>query len=202
MENELSRPLTKYDLVSYEKLKIKWKELSVEVKIEKIILKFYFSLNSNENFILKDIILDALYINSIRLVREYFEKVLKMDLKPNKIKDIGLKSVLQLLADKDLRSAETLLNHMVRLKLYQVIIFNNLNVKYFNFKNFDFNQKIYQICFFTPYKQLRDYLVNFLIEKKKLNEYEIDIINYLKKLETYYACRSYALAKKSIPVYK
>ena len=57
--------------------------------------------------------MDGLYLNCIRLVKEYFEKNLKIDLKPNKINDIGLKSVLQLLADKDLRGAETLLNHMV-----------------------------------------------------------------------------------------
>lgn len=63
--------------------------------------------------ILKDIILDGLYLNCIRLVKEYFDKNLKIDLKPNKINDIGLRSVLQLLADKDLRGAETLLNHMV-----------------------------------------------------------------------------------------
>jgi hypothetical protein len=49
----------------------------------------------------------------VRLVKEYFEKVLKIDLKPSKIREIGLKSALQLLADKDLRGAETLLNHMV-----------------------------------------------------------------------------------------
>ena len=66
--------------------------------------------------------MDGLYLNCIRLVREHFEKVLKIDLKPNKIKDIGLKSVLQLLADKDLRGAETLLNHMV-------FIFNKNKVK-------------------------------------------------------------------------
>ena len=62
--------------------------------------------------------MDGLYLNCIRLVKEYFEKNLKIDLKPNKINDIGLKSVLQLLADKDLRGAETLLNHMV-LDLYK-----------------------------------------------------------------------------------
>lgn len=62
-----------------------------------------------------------MYINSIRLVKEYFEKVLKMDLKPNKIKEIGLKSVLQLLADKDLRGAETLLSHMVETVLIFLI---------------------------------------------------------------------------------
>jgi len=57
--------------------------------------------------------LDGLYLNCIRLVRDYFEKFLKIDLKPNRIIGIGLKSVLQLLADKDLRGAETLLEHMV-----------------------------------------------------------------------------------------
>ena len=66
---------------------------------------------------MQDIILDGLYLNCIRLVKEYFEKNLKIDLKQNKINDIGLKSVLQLLADKDLRGAEILLSHMVRLDL-------------------------------------------------------------------------------------
>jgi hypothetical protein len=62
---------------------------------------------------LKDIILDGLYLNCIRLVKEHFEKNLKIEFKQTIIYDIGLRSVLQLLADKDLRGAETLLNHMV-----------------------------------------------------------------------------------------
>ena len=53
-------------------------------------------------------------MNCARLVREYFEKNLKIDLKTNKINEIGLKTVVQLLADRDLRGAEILLNHMVK----------------------------------------------------------------------------------------
>jgi hypothetical protein len=45
-------------------------------------------------------------------------------------------------------------------------------------------------------------LVNVLIDKKKLNDTEIDIVSYLQKVETYYACRSYSVAKKNIPAYK
>jgi hypothetical protein len=97
-------------------------------------------------------------------------------LKQEKIEYIGLKSALQLLADKDLRGAEILLNHM----------------------NFDSNQKIYQICFFTPYKELRDYLISVLIERKKLNEKEIELINNLKKIELVYPCRSYEKVKNLI----
>jgi hypothetical protein len=33
MDNELNKPLSKNDLILFEKLKIKWKELSVEVLI-------------------------------------------------------------------------------------------------------------------------------------------------------------------------
>lgn len=62
----------------------------------------------------------------------------------------------------------------------------------------DFNQKIYQICFFTPYKQLRDYLVSVLIERQKLNDTELEIIEYLRKLELAYPCRSFDDAKKQI----
>ena len=65
------------------------------------------------NFEKKDIILDGLYLNCSRLVKEFFEKNLKTDLKQNKINEIGLRSVIQLLADKDLRGAEKLLNHLV-----------------------------------------------------------------------------------------
>ncbi len=129
--------------------------------------------------------------------------MLKIDLKPSKIREIGLKSVLQLLADKDLRGAETLLNHMVN--FYSNLLYLSIKKPHLLTiyqKNFDFNQKLYQICFYTPYKQLRDYLVHVLMEKKKLNETEIDIISYLRKVETYYACRSYSVAKKSIPTYK
>jgi hypothetical protein len=57
--------------------------------------------------------LDGLYLNCTRLVKEYFDKILKIDLKTNKINEIGLKTVVQLLADKDLRGAEILLKHMV-----------------------------------------------------------------------------------------
>ncbi len=123
--------------------------------------------------------MDGLYLNCVRLVKEYAEKVLKIDLKVDRINNIGLKSVLQLLADKDLRGAEILLNHM----------------------NFDSNQKIFQICFFTLYKQLRDYLVSVLIDRKKLNENELEMVEYLKKLETVYPCRSFQLANDSIKEY-
>lgn len=77
---------------------------------------FLFKSGANECLFLiffKDIILDGLYLNCTRLVKEYFDKNLKIELKQNKINDIGLKSMLQLLADKDLRGAEILLNHMV-----------------------------------------------------------------------------------------
>ncbi len=57
--------------------------------------------------------MDGLYLNCTRLVKEYFDKILKIDLKTNKINEIGLKTVVQLLADKDLRGAEILLKHMV-----------------------------------------------------------------------------------------
>jgi len=149
----LDSKLTKADLQAFEKLRQKWKELSVE-----------------------DIILDGLYLNCIRLVKEYCDKVLKIDLKLSKIHDIGLKSVLQLLADKDLRGAEILLNHM----------------------KFDSNQKIYQICFFTLYKQLRDYLISILMDRQKLNENELAMIDYLKKLEAVYSCRSFETVRENI----
>ena len=61
--------------------------------------------------------MDGLYLNCTRLVKEFFEKNLKIDLKQNKISEIGLRSVVQLLADKDLRGAEILLNHMVSLSI-------------------------------------------------------------------------------------
>ena len=61
--------------------------------------------------------MDGLYLNCTRLVKEYFDKILKIDLKTNKINEIGLKTVVQLLADKDLRGAEILLKHMVILYL-------------------------------------------------------------------------------------
>ncbi|CAF0723942.1 unnamed protein product [Brachionus calyciflorus] len=154
MESEFNRPLTKNEIIIFEKLKLKWKELSVE-----------------------DIILDGLYSKCIRLVREYFEKYLKVDLKLRKIIDIGLKSVVQLLADKDLVGTEFLLNQM----------------------HFDVNQKLYQICFFTPYKQLRDYLITILVERKELNDKELEIIDYCKKLELAYPNRSYIEVKKLIP---
>lgn len=130
-------------------------------------------------FVYQDIILDGLYLNCVRLVKEYADKILKIDLKVDRINEIGLKSVLQLLADKDLRGAEILLNHM----------------------NFDSNQKIFQICFFTLYKQLRDYLVSVLIDRQKLNENELEMVDYLRKLETIYPCRSFQQAKNSIQEY-
>ncbi len=48
-------------------------------------------------------------------MHEYFEKCLKIELNSNRVIEIGLKSALQLLADKDLRWAEKLLNNMVRI---------------------------------------------------------------------------------------
>lgn len=130
-------------------------------------------------FVYQDIILDGLYLNCVRLVKEYTDKILKIDLKVDRINEIGLKSVLQLLADKDLRGAEILLNHM----------------------SFDSNQKIFQICFFTLYKQLRDYLVSILIDRRKLNENELEMVDYLRKLEMIYPCRSFQQAKDSIKEY-
>ena len=43
MDAELNKPLNKNDLVLFEKLKIKWKELSVEVNYE--MFKFQLKLN-------------------------------------------------------------------------------------------------------------------------------------------------------------
>ncbi len=153
----LDSKLTKAELHTYEKLRLKWKELSIE-----------------------DIILDGLYLNCVRLVKEYCDRVLKIDLKQSKIHDIGLKSVLQLLADKDLRGAEILLNNM----------------------SFDPNQKIYQICFFTLYKQLRDYLISILIDRQKLNQNELEMVKYLKKFEMVYSCRSFETAKQNVNKFK
>ncbi len=124
--------------------------------------------------------MDGLYTNNVRLVREYAEKVLKIDLKQSRVYDMGLKTVLQLLADKDLRGAEILLKHM----------------------NFESNQKIYQICFFTLYKQLQDYLISVLIDRNKLNEQEIEMVEFIKKLETVYSCRSFEIAKDSVKKFK
>ena len=112
MDSELSKPLSKNDLALFEKLKIKWKELSVEVN--KNCFEFFSGLWIVFRTKNKDIILDGLYLNCTRLVKEFFDKNLKIELKQNKINEIGLKSVIQLLADKDLRGAEILLNHMVR----------------------------------------------------------------------------------------
>ena len=64
--------------------------------------------------------MDGLYSNNVRLLKEYSEKILKNELKQEKINDVGLKSVLQLLADKDLRGAETLLNQMVSNYIYTI----------------------------------------------------------------------------------
>ena len=142
--------------------------------------------------------MDGLYSNNVRLLKEYSEKILKNELKQEKINDVGLKSVLQLLADKDLRGAETLLNQMVSNYIYTT----RLNCLYKNLsQNFDPNQKIYQICFFTPYKQLRDYLISVLIDRKKLNDAELDMINYLKLLESVYTCHSFEQAKKSFKTF-
>ena len=124
--------------------------------------------------------MDGLYTNHVRLVREYAEKVLKIDLKQSRVFDIGLKSVLQLLADKDLRGAEILLKHM----------------------NFESNQKIYQICFFTLYKQLRNYLITVLVDRNKLNEQELEMVEFIKKIEMVYSCRSFDLAKDSLKKFK
>ena len=124
--------------------------------------------------------MDGLYTNHVRLVREYAEKVLKIDLKQSRVFDIGLKSVLQLLADKDLRGAEILLKHM----------------------NFESNQKIYQICFFTLYKQLRNYLITVLVDRNKLNEQELEMVEFIKKIEIVYSCRSFDLAKDSLKKFK
>ena len=57
--------------------------------------------------------MDGLYLNCIRLVQEYFEKQLKIEFNSNRVLEIGLKSALQLLADKDLRWAEKLFTNMV-----------------------------------------------------------------------------------------
>lgn len=66
-------------------------------------------------------------------------------------------------------------------------------------KNFDINQKLYQICFFTPYNKLRDYLISILIERNQLNEQELDMIAYLRKFEIAYPSQSFSTVKKLIP---
>ena len=65
-------------------------------------------------------------------------------------------------------------------------------------KKFEPNQKIYQICFFTAYTQLRDYLANVLVERRNLNESELDMVGFLKKVELAYPCRSFEHAKLNL----
>jgi hypothetical protein len=119
--------------------------------------------------------LDGLYSNSIKFVKEYC-KLLKYDLKVSTIYDVGLRSIFQLLADKDLTSARILLNHM----------------------KFDSNDKIFQICFLTPHREMRNFLLDVLIDKNKLKDEEKTIKSNLLRIESAYPNMSLESAKENL----
>ena len=113
----------------------------------------------------QEILLEALYNNRIRVVREYFDKYMHVELRSDDIEHVGLKSVMQLLAEKDIKSAEILLKQL------------RLNV----------NEKLNEICFYTQSDQLRNLLIDVLYERRFLNEAEIQTINYAKRIQIEYA---------------
>lgn len=55
---------------------------------------------------------------------------------------------------------------------------------------------------YTPYKQLRDYLVTILIDRQHLKDSDMDIINYVKQFEIAYPCRSYEQVKYIITPFR
>lgn len=58
---------------------------------------------------------------------------------------------------------------------------------------------MYQICFYTPYNKLRDYLISILIERNLLNDEELDMIAYLRRFEIAYPSQSFTNVKNLVP---
>ena len=73
---------------------------------------------------------------------------------------------------------------------------------HYDFKNFNANTKISQIFFYTPYKELREYLKAILIERDVINKSEIETAEYLNKLESIPTCRSYLQTKQKLKAYR
>ncbi|CAH1796496.1 unnamed protein product, partial [Owenia fusiformis] len=89
------------------------------------------------------------------------------------IVNVGLQWALKHISEREIQTARTL--------------FTNLG--------FDATSKLRQVCFFTPYKSLRDYLIEELRSKGDLSEFELGMVEYLHKLEAWYSCVSFDMAK-------
>jgi hypothetical protein len=66
---------------------------------------------------------------------------------------------------------------------------------YFVFEGFDAGTKLRQVCFYTPHKRLREYLIVELGNMDLLTEEEGEMVRFLHHLDTVYSCPSFDLAK-------
>ena len=65
----------------------------------------------------------------------------------------------------------------------------------FSFQGFDMWTKLRQICFYTPNRALREYLIVELEQNEHLTEEEKGMIAFVHKLEQLYSCPSFEMAK-------
>ena len=195
MDSSDNKALTKTEAVSFEKLKLKWKELNEEVFF---FINFCFWACFWECMFLRILYLTVCIWTAHVLYRNTLRNVLKSSLMQLEL----LKSVLnQRYSCWPTRIYDGLRSCSITWYCLLDPVSLSSSLQGF-FKGFDANTKISQICFFTPYKELRDYLSSILIERKIVNESEIEMIEYLKKLETVYICRSFAQAKQKLRLYR
>ncbi|XP_078689529.1 spatacsin-like isoform X2 [Branchiostoma floridae x Branchiostoma belcheri] len=89
------------------------------------------------------------------------------------VTDLGLNMALQCLVDKDLQQAWKLLANM----------------------GYEVTQQLHRICFYTPNRALRDFLVEELLKSGSLSAGEQAMVQFVQQVESLYTCQSFQSAK-------
>eukprot|EP00058_Branchiostoma_floridae_P024300 XP_002609790.1 hypothetical protein BRAFLDRAFT_78622 [Branchiostoma floridae] len=89
------------------------------------------------------------------------------------VTDLGLNMALQCLVDKDLPQAWKLLANM----------------------GYDVTEQLHRICFYTPNRTLRDFLVEELMKSGSLSAEEQSMVQFVQQVESLYTCQSFQSAK-------
>ncbi|XP_066273752.1 spatacsin-like isoform X2 [Branchiostoma lanceolatum] len=89
------------------------------------------------------------------------------------VTDLGLNMALQCLVDKDSPQAWRLLANM----------------------GYDVTEQLRRICFYTPNRTLRDFLVEELLKSGSLSAEEQAMVQFVQQVESLYTCQSFQSAK-------
>ncbi|XP_078607878.1 spatacsin-like isoform X2 [Branchiostoma floridae x Branchiostoma japonicum] len=121
-------------------------------------------------------ICDAILTSNIPLVQSWLQDRASGHVQAGKltsVTDLGLNMALQCLVDKDLPQAWKLLANM----------------------GYDVTEQLRRICFYTPNRTLRDFLVEELMKSGSLSAEEQSMVQFVQQVESLYTCQSFQSAK-------